>query len=646
VFGSDRSCGCEPTFERERLLVDAADCPGAGPATDPDCRATAVEALRERSAEAVVVRRRGRACTYRGPGARLLVAAGRFAEAVAVHDDRLATLAARDPLRAARDASARASPVADLATDSGLLAAATGPAAYADRFEPWLSPTVARSTVALAPPEGARLLDRRELDTGAVARRYDDGRRWYHVRPPELRLDPSALATLAAARERLATADGPADDRAPGRAVRAVADPGDPVVELTAALAKHTRGCGVVADLLADDRVTDVYATAPVGQTPLRVVLDGETVPTNVRLRPEGARALASRLRRESGRAFSRANPTLDATTRVNSSGAATDGGDRVRVAGVTDPVSDGVAFAFRDDRQTAATLPWLVAQGTLSPRVAAVLSLAVERGAAVLLAGGRGAGKTTALGALLWELSPGVRTVVVEDTPELPVERLQEADRDVQALRTAVEDGPGVDAARALRTALRMGEGALVVGEVRGEEATVLYEAMRVGAGDAVLGTVHGDGAEAVRERVTADLGVPPSSFAATDLVATLAPVGTDEGRQRRVVAVDEVVPADGDGVEFAPLARLDGTTPTSTGRVERGNSRLVADLLGPDEAYADALDRLQRRERRLAALARDGRTDPAAVVAARRSGPTDADGASLDADGHRSCVTGGVGR
>ncbi|PSP29234.1 hypothetical protein BRC65_00650, partial [Halobacteriales archaeon QH_2_65_14] len=36
---------------------------------------------------------------------------------------------------------------------------------------------------------------------------------------------------------------------------------------------------------------------------------------------------------------------------------------------------------------------------------------------------------------------------------------------------------------AEALRTALRLGDGALVVGEVRGEEAAVLYEAMRVGA-------------------------------------------------------------------------------------------------------------------------------------------------------------------
>ncbi len=82
-----------------------------------------------------------------------------------------------------------------------------------------------------------------------------------------------------------------------------------------------------------------------------------------------------------------------------------------------------------------------------------------------------------------------------------------------MQALRTASGDGPSVNATEALRTALRLGEGALAVGEVRGEEASVLYEAMRVGGGDgAVLGTSHGNGPNAVQERLVSDLGVPSS--------------------------------------------------------------------------------------------------------------------------------------
>jgi type IV secretory pathway ATPase VirB11/archaellum biosynthesis ATPase len=223
-----------------------------------------------------------------------------------------------------------------------------------------------------------------------------------------------------------------------------------------------------------------------------------------------------------------------------------------------------------------------------------------VERGRAVLLAGPRGAGKTTMLGALLWELPPAVRTLVIEDTPELPVEALQDAERDVQSLLARADDGPGLSPEAALRTALRLGEGALVVGEVRGEEATVLYEAMRVGAnGSAVLGTIHGDGGESVRERVVSDLGVPESSFAATDLVVTLESVTDDDGeRQRRVARVEEVVEG-ADGVRFAPLFTVEADGLVTTGRIDRGNSELVPALARTDEQYEDVRTTLVERAR-----------------------------------------------
>jgi DNA-directed RNA polymerase subunit RPC12/RpoP len=179
-----------------------------------------------------------------------------------------------------------------------------------------------------------------------------------------------------------------------------------------------------------------------------------------------------------------------------------------------------------------------------------------------------------------------------VEDTPELPAAALQADGRDVQALRTDSGEATGLDAAGAPRTDLRPGEGALVAGEVRGEEARVLYAAMRVGAGrGAVLGTVHGDGAEAARERVVADLGVPASSFAATDLVAT---VGRADGGRRRLLAVEEV---DGDGTAFDPLFERTPAGLEPTGRIDRGESRLVAALAGATETYASVREAIERR-------------------------------------------------
>jgi hypothetical protein len=162
------------------------------------------------------------------------------------------------------------------------------------------------------------------------------------------------------------------------------------------------------------------------------------------------------------------------------------------------------------------------------------------------------------------------------------------------------------------------MGDGALVVGEVRGEEAGVLFEAMRVGAADgAVLGTVHGEGGPGVRDRLVADCGVDPAAVAATDLVVTLERTPTG----RRVTRIEEVLDGD-DGATFAPLYEYGSGGLAATGRVARGNSRLVADLAPAGGGYADVRAALGRRGDWLERLAAADRTDPESVVraAARR--------------------------
>jgi len=583
-------CRCEPEFDGDRLRVDGDGCPGGGDlVSSPPCRGTVVAALESRDAESVCTRAAGFERAYEDGAAALLVAAGRFADAAAFHEADLAARAREDPLGAARVATGRGEPLARIAAETGL-AAFLG-AAYETALRPHVGPTLARSRVATRPPAGGTLEDRYELDTGAVVRRYaGDDLDTYHVTPAEHRLDAEATATLADAYERLARGSVDGGRRAAGRAVRSVAGPDDPVPTLVAALEKHTRGLGVIEDCFADPSVTDAFATAPVEANRLRVRCDGETLRTNVRLTEDGAAALASRFRRSSGRAFSTASPTLAATA---------DAGDRrVRVAGVTDPVSDGVGFTFRAHDETAFRLADLVENGTLTPEEAGFLSVATERGAALLVAGARGAGKTTLLGALLWELPAAVRTVVIEDTPELPVEELQSGGRDVQPLRVATGDGAAIAPAEALRTALRLGDGALVVGEVRGEEAQVLYEAMRVGAADgAVLGTIHGGDGASVRERVVTDLGVPETAFADTDVVVTLEAYDDDRGGRRRRVRALEAVRRTGDGVAFRSLRDGEGSLRLADGPV-------VASLSTPTETAedvrADVADRTESfRER-----------------------------------------------
>ncbi|SFR37703.1 type II/IV secretion system ATPase subunit [Halogeometricum limi] len=608
---SDDDCRCDHAFEtptgratdRTELVVDATDCRGEGDlARTPACRAAVVDALADSDADAVRVRADGLERSYDDDAAGLLLAAGRFVERVRFHDESLAARARRDPVDAAARATGRAGPVSTIAAETGLAAGVERADGYEELLWSSVGPSVARSRVVRRPPAGATLLDRRELATGATVRLYRTatGTR-YHLTPVAHGLSADAMATLAAAHDCLARGVVRGGERAAGRAVRHVASEDDPVETLSAVLDRHTRGNGVLDDLFSDPRVTDVVASAPVESNPVRVTVDGDRVETNVRLTPDGAAALASRFRHASGRGFSRASPALDAAIDAPD-------GSRIRVAGITAPASEGIGFAFRAHDDRTWTLPALVGAGTLSAEAAAFLSLATDRGATGLVAGTRGAGKTTLLGALLWELPRDTRLVSIEDTPELPVDALRDGGRDVQPLHTDLGADGSFSPTEALRTALRLGDGALVVGEVRGDEASALYEAMRVGAhGHAVLGTIHGDSPEAVRERVVSDLGVPESSFAATDLVVTCARDGAD----RRVETVAELRRRGGE-VHFETLYDRGRNGLESTGVVSRGDSSLLARLARHDESYADVLAELDRRESTLAHLAETDQTRP----------------------------------
>jgi len=105
------------------------------------------------------------------------------------------------------------------------------------------------------------------------------------------------------------------------------------------------------------------------------------------------------------------------------------------------------------------------------------------------------------------------------------------------------------------------MGESAIVIGEVRGHEAKVLYESMRAGsAGSSVLGTIHGNSAQGVLHRAVEDLGVSERAFSSTDIVVVISLLRSPDGARfsRRVVEVAEVREAHS-GVVLAPLFRTE---------------------------------------------------------------------------------------
>jgi hypothetical protein len=145
-------------------------------------------------------------------------------------------------------------------------------------------------------------------------------------------------------------------------------------------------------------------------------------------------------------------------------------------------------------------------------------------------------------------EIMRRVRIITIEDTLELPVGSLRDLGFNIQSMKVAAALTQGsseVPADEGIRTTLRLGDSALMIGEVRSTEARALYEAMRVGAlANVVAGTIHGDSPYGVFDRVVNDLEVPRTSFKATDIIVVANPIRSSDGlhRWRRVTQITEV--------------------------------------------------------------------------------------------------------
>ena len=320
--------------------------------------------------------------------------------------------------------------------------------------------------------------------------------------------------------------------------------PPEEIDALAQALLRYTVGFGLIEILLSDEKVQDVNINSPSGEVPIFIVhQDFGDCYTNIYPTPAEVEGWATKLRLISGRPLDEANSILDTELKVP--------GFSSRVAAITRPLNpSGLAFSFRRHRDYPWTFPLY-----LNPKVkmfnataAGLLSFLIDNNAAILIAGTRSSGKTSLLGSVLVEIMRRYRMITLEDTLELPTESLRRLGFNIQSLKVAsalAAQGSEVDAATGIRSTLRLGDSAIIVGEVRSKEAISLYEAMRIGAAaNVVAGTIHAASPYGVFDRVVNDIGVPRTSFKATDIIVVANPVKSASGikRVKRVLSITEI--------------------------------------------------------------------------------------------------------
>jgi len=286
----------------------------------------------------------------------------------------------------------------------------------------------------------------------------------------------------------------------------------------------------------------DIVLNAPIPQNTIFLRHNEyEECSTNIIPSQEDADSWAAKFRMLSGRPLDEANPVLDTDLNI--------GEIRARIAVIQQPLSpSGLAYAVRKHRESPWTLPLFIRNKMLNSLSAGLMSFLVDGSRTILVGGTRSSGKTSLLGALMLEILPRYRIITVEDTPELAVDILRKLKYDILRMKVRsalLQTTTEIAADEGIRTSLRLGDSCLIIGEVRSQEAKALYEAMRVGAlANVVAGTIHGASPYGIFDRVVNDLGVPVTSFKATDCIIVANPVKTPDGlhSNRRVLELSEV--------------------------------------------------------------------------------------------------------
>jgi len=294
-------------------------------------------------------------------------------------------------------------------------------------------------------------------------------------------------------------------------------------------------GFGRIDPLMRDMRLEDVSCDGP--NTPIYVFHKSyNSVPTNVIFSDDDELdAFAIRIAQLCGRHISIANPLLDATM---------PDGSRIQLTLGREVTTRGSTFTIRRFNENPITPANLVNYHTFSTAMMAYLWMAVDSSKSIVFVGGTASGKTTAMNAVSLFIQPEMKIVSIEDTRELNLSHPNWIPG-VTRESFAGEERGSIQMYELLRAALRQRPEYILVGEVRGAEAYVLFQAMSTG--HTTFSTMHADSVQSVVHRLeNPPINVPRIMIQALDIVSIQAQVKVNEERVRRCKSLTEIVGVD----------------------------------------------------------------------------------------------------
>jgi len=300
-------------------------------------------------------------------------------------------------------------------------------------------------------------------------------------------------------------------------------------------------GFGRIDALMRDPNIEDISCDG-VNRSVYIWHRNYESIETNIEFEnDEGLDNMVVKLVHMAGKHVSSAFPIVDASL---------PGKHRLAVCYRREVTPFGTAFTIRKFREDPYSMIDLINIGTFSEEMAAYFWMCLENRASIMVLGGTAAGKTTALNALTCLIRPGSKIITIEETAELNLPH--ENWISLIARQSYGLGGSSVGEVSMfdlVKATLRHRPDILIVGEVRGQEAYVLFQALATGHGG--MCTMHAENVDSAVKRLTQKpMDISPAYIPLMNIILSIQRVhlikGNEKKTYRRVMNSNEIADYD----------------------------------------------------------------------------------------------------
>ncbi|MBI2583380.1 MAG: type II/IV secretion system ATPase subunit [Candidatus Aenigmarchaeota archaeon] len=245
----------------------------------------------------------------------------------------------------------------------------------------------------------------------------------------------------------------------------------------------------------------------------------------------EKLKDMVVKLAEKCGRYISHAEPLMDGTL---------PDGTRVQATLAKDVTTRGPSFSIRKFPERPYTPLDIIEFNTADEKMLAYLWQLVEGGANILIIGATASGKTSMLNSIAFFVPPSAKIVSIEDTREVNVLHENWLPAVVRTSFSGTTVGE-VTMFELLKESFRQNPNYLIVGEVRGEEASVMFQAMA--SGMATMSTMHaGSPDDALKRLQLPPISIPPSMIETLDAIILMTKATEKDSNSRRIRSIAEV--------------------------------------------------------------------------------------------------------